>query len=293
MADLSFSEFNRIVGILWGTVTRGDQFLSKTLSEAISHAAARSGRASSTHIARELHLLFLPLETMGVSQLPPAHTLTKRLHKQWAYHHCVHSVLSQAYPLQAEGDESVAYALYVLHAVKNLTVAQYEADADKILRIALTAMQKAEFPDVEAAFAVVLHILSQDPRLVKDHVASIVTTCKHVYTKSLPTRTATSSDSKPPPLSPAGEDGGAAPSPWTSLPWGEFVPRAQTDADRARLREKSVVLLRRLGRDLDEMDVRAQADEVMSHLETVLGDQFRYIRQLAQVAKSGWMKLQG
>lgn len=287
MADLSFSQFNRIVGILWGAIARGDQFLSKTLSEAISHAAAKSGRVSSKHTARELHLLFLPLETL-CPNLPPAYTITKRLHKQWAYHHCVHPILTRAYPLQPEGDESVAYAIYALHAVKNLTLAQYEADADKILRIALIAMHKAvEHPDIEAAFSVVLHILGRDPRLVKDHVASVVGACKHVYTKAAGPPSSLSGDNTEP-------QGGT--DPWGSLPWGELGGGAAAAAGgdptgRAKLRETSVYLLQRMARELDEMAARACADEVIVHLETVLGDQLRYIRQLAQAAKGAWLKL--
>lgn len=280
MSDLSLSHFNRIIGILWGAIARGDQFLSKTLSEAISHAAARSGRARSNHVARGLHLLLLPLETLCPA-LPPAHTITKRLYKQWAYHHCVHPILQRAYPLQPEGDESVAYAIYTLHAANALTFAQYEADANMILRVALAAMQHgaAEYPDVEAAFGVVLHILARDPRLVRDHAASVVGACKHVYARAAVAARPQKND--------------VAPGPWRSLPWGELgTGQAGDDPDgRAELRERSVYLLHRLARQLDEMAARACADEVVAHLETVLGDQLRYIRQLAQAAKGEWLKL--
>lgn len=291
MTELSFPQFNRIVGILWGAIARGDQFVSKSLSEAISHAAARSGRVRSNHVARSLHLIFLPLETLCPA-LPPAHTTTKRLHKQWAYHHCVHPILPHAYPLQPESDESVAYATYALHAARALTLAQYEADADRILRVALATMKRhgadaAEHPDVEAAFAVVLHILARDPKLVKDHAASIVGACKHVY--------ATAAVAAPQHDDAAAVAAAATPGPWRSLPWGELgAGRAGDDpAGRAELRERSVYLLHRLARQLDEMAARACADEVVVHLETVLSDQLRYIRQLAQAAKADWLKLLG
>lgn len=280
---MSLAQFNRIVGNLWGAVTRGDRFLSKSLSEAISHAVAKCDRSRSHHVARGLHILFLPLDTLYAA-LPPAHVITKRLHKQWAYHHCVHGVLNLAHPPQPESDESVAYAIYVLHAARALSPAQYEADADKILRIALVVMHKAvEHSDIEAALAVTLDILAKDARLVGNHAASVMAACVHVYTKALVSSKHNASAEHQEPSSP-----------WRSLPWGEISGGSVSGGSataRAELRERSVYLLLRLARDLDEPAARPRADEVIAHLETVLGDQLRHIRQLAQAAKGAWLKL--
>lgn len=277
MAGIPSDKFFRIISILWGALTRGDQFISKHLVDAISHAAVKSGRLS---IARQCQTILLSMGDLH-SSTPPAHTLEKRLYKQRTYHQCVRPALESAYPLQPESVDSVISAVYVLHTVKHLTLAQYEQDADKIMRVALIAMQKAEFADIDAAFTIILHVMTENPRLIKDHIASIVATCKRVYIKF----------AVPSARGPRQQGNESCANLWRTSTTDNSRPMPETDADRAILRKKSVVLLQRLALELDELASRGMAEGVLLHMEIVLGDQHRYIRQLARVAKDAWVKL--
>lgn len=281
--DMPIQDLSYMEGILWGAIARGDRFISKSLSQAISDAAAKSGPIIGNNIARDMAQIVLPMDSVS-DTTPPAHTIEKRLHRQWAYFHCVQPILQKAYPLHPEDSESVTYAIYVLNTVQHLTLAQYETDAEKILRIALASMQKAEYPEVDAAFTIVLHIVNQDPKLVKDHVASIVAACRQIYVRAArPSGSALQNDLV---------DGSSNPDPWKVQQPGVSKPSAFGKSEnRDEIRRKSIRLLKTLCKQLNEVESRAYAGEVMVHLEEVLGDQRRHIRQLAQVAKRAWSSL--
>lgn len=287
MASMSSENFFHVMSILRGAITRGDQFISKVLLEAISHAAVKSGRLP---IARQCQIIFLSVGG-GLHPGDPAHTVEKRLHKQRTYHQCVQPALESAYPLQPESVDSVISAVYILHTVKHLNLAQYEQDADKILRVALTAMQKADFADIDACFAIILHVMTENPRLIKDHIASIVATCKRVYVRFAATSSEASSHPQKIVLPTSQEGDEGSPDLWKTTTTDEPRPMPETDADRALLRKKSVILLQRLALELDELASRSLAEGVLLHMEIILGDQHRDIRQLARVAKEAWAKL--
>lgn len=279
--DMSLRDLSYMEGILWGAIARGDRSITKSLSEAIADAAVKSGRIGGNNVARDMAQIVLPMDRVS-DTISPAHTIEKRLHKQWAYFHCIQPVLQKAYPLHSEDSDSVTYAIYVLNTVQHLTLAQYESDAEKVLRIALASMQKAEYPEVDAAFTIVLHIVNQDPKLVKDHVASIVTACKQVYVRAAK------------PSGPAPRDIGDGSSNtdfWKVQQPGAYKLASGKSESRDEIRRKSVRLLKTLCKQLNEVESRAYAGEVMVHLEEVLGDQRRHIRQLAQVAKRAWASL--
>lgn len=275
MGEAFTNSLPRITSILRGAISRADRFITKDLEEAIPLAAAKSDRI---HVARELQSIFQPIN-FSHDDLPPGHIIEKPLYKQRAYHRLVHPILPHAYPLKPESLESVAYAVYVLHAVQGLRPAQYEGDAAQILRIALAATQKAENYEANAALSIVLKIVVQDPKLVQDHVPSVIAASKHVYANASSTAIA----------NPMQVDQQGDASPW-KIPAGETQPRGMS-VDRATLRRKSVQLLNVLAGELDQVSGRPYARGVCAHLQMVLGDQQRNIRGLAQTAKKTWSQL--
>lgn len=272
MANMEETRFRRIVSILVGAMTRGDRFIDKALEEAISHAAVKSGPRRGGLIARFLCKIFAEPTDLGPLIKNP-------IHRQRTYHQCVHPVIQAAYPLQPEKDDSVIYAVFILHAVKQLTLEQYEGDADRIVRIALAAMQKAaHIQDVEAACSVLLDILKREPALLQDHVSSIVAASQHVYLNAarkvaLPhTRSGASAE----------EDSILA----DTNPWG---PKFSTDRGRLAVRKRCVRILMVLPQQMDDRVVRPDANGVLAFLLEVLADRAREVRHLAQTARNAWL----
>lgn len=264
MANIEETNFRRIVSILIGAMTRGDRFIDKDLIEAISHAAVKSGSQQGRHHARFLSKVLASPTDLGALIKNP-------IHRQRTYHQCVHPVIGNAYPLQPEKQEdSVIYAVFVLHAVKQLTLDQYEGDADRIVRIALAAMQKATHnQDIDAACSIILDILKREPGLLQDHVTSIVAASQHVYANA--TRKIASAEN---------EDS------VVTNPWG---PAFSTDGGRLAVRKRCIRILKVLPQQMDDRVVRPDANGVLAFLLEVLADKAREVRHLAQTARNAWL----
>lgn len=259
MANMEETRFRRIVSILIGAMTRGDRFIDKDLVEAISHAAAKSGPRQGRRVARFLSKVFVSPSDLGPLIKNP-------IHRQRTYHQCIHPVIGDAYPSQPEQDNSVIYAVFVLHAVKQLTLEQYEGDADRIVRIALAAMQKAtHIKDIDAACLIILDILKHEPALLQDHVSSIVAASQHVYLNAAT----------------AAESGNE------NNPWG---PALSTDSGRLAVRKRCIRILRVLPQQMDDRVVRPDANGVLAFLLEVLADRAREVRHLAQTARNAWLR---
>lgn len=265
MADIEEPKFRRIVSILIGAMTRGDRFIDKDLIEAISHAAVKSGPRQGRHVARFLSKVFTSPTDLGSLIKNP-------IHRQRTYHQCVHPVIGNAYPLQPEKkqEDSVIYAVFVLHAAKQLTLDQYEGDAHRIVRIALAAMQKAtHIQDIDAACSIILDILKREPALLQDHVSSIVAASQHVYTNA--TRKVLAVET----------EYGAV-----SSSWG---PAFSTDSGRLTVRKRCIRILKVLPQQMDDRVVRPDANGVLAFLLEVLADKAREVRHLAQSARNAWL----
>lgn len=263
MANMEEMRFRRIVSILVGAMTRGDRFIDRGLVEAISHAAVKSGSRQGKHIARFLSKIFAEPTDLGILIKNP-------IHKQRTYHQCVHPVIANAYPLQPEQDNSVIYAVFVLHAVKQLSLDHYESDADRIVRIALAAMQKTmHIQDTEAACTILLDILKREPALLRDHVSSIVAACQHVYLDASK-RVAAPEDCS------------------QSSHWG---PAFAMGNGRLAVRKQCIRILKALPRQMDDRVVRADANGVLAFLLEVLADRAREVRHLAQTARNAWLNV--
>lgn len=191
------------------------------------------------------------------------------IHRQRTYHQCIHPVIGDAYPSQPEQDDSVIYAVFVLHAVKQLTLDQYEGDAERIVRIALAAMQKAtHIQDIDAACSIILNILKHEPALLQDHVLSIVAASQHAYLNAaVTTRAELENDSSP---------------------WG---PALSTDSGRLAVRKRCIRILRVLPQQMDDRIVRPDANGVLAFLLEVLADRAREVRHLAQTARNAWLRV--
>lgn len=265
MADIPEDKFRRMVCILVGAMARGDRYIDRDLEDAVSHAAVKGGPHRGKLMARFL-------SNIVTEPSNPGYLIRNPIHRQRTYNRCVHPVLKDAYPLQPEGSDSVTYAVYVLHAVKQLTLDQYEEDVDKVIRIALAAMQKAvHIHDVDAACSIILHILKREPSLLQDHVSSIVAASKYVYLNAAQKVVATS-----------------IPADTATDPW---KPVYANEDGRFIVRKKTIRLLKALPQQIDERFVRPEANVVLAFLLEVLADKAREVRQLAQPARNAWLRI--
>lgn len=277
LANIPAEKLSCITGILWGAITRGDRFITKGLQDAIAHAAAKSGAISGNDFARLLARVFLPLGRFLDPTFTPGFIISKPLQSQRAYYHCVHPILSNAYPLNAETEDAVCLAIYVLHAVKQLNVDQYEQDADKIFRIALTAMKKAKcVEDIDAAATVVHHIIDNRTTLAKHHWNTVLEAQRAMYHNAHPFQNDARS------LNAANPND----------PWMQNTNmRPETEDDRTELRKKSLRMSALVAKKADRSKRPDDyATTELMHLTTTSGDKVREIRALTQRTKSDWLR---
>ncbi|KAK2609826.1 hypothetical protein N8I77_003305 [Diaporthe amygdali] len=276
---LELREVCRFAAILAGAFSRRDR-PAAALASTVSHAAAKGGAETGPYIARILSQLF---SSSKKGLLDPAnHTIQKPLYLQWTYQQCVQPILGLAYPLSRKNN-SVVYSIYVLHAVKHLSLGHYADDAPNVVRIVLAAMQKATNSyDIEAACGIALQVLSGDPALFRSHVASLVKAAKNVYGRALPVPVVY--DLAPVTAQDEGE--------WPAEK-KEFAQRGRFKyvGDREKIRRMALRTLEVLPAQLDENDLRAYADEVRVHLAVALGDRVRDVRRASEAAQSAWSKI--
>lgn len=277
LANMPAEKLSSITGILWGAITRGDRFITKGLQDAIAYAAAKSGSISGNDLARLLARIFLPLGRFLDPTFTPAFIISKPLQGQRAYYYCVQPTLSDAYPLSAETEDAVCLAIYILHAVKRLNVDQYEQDADKIFRIALTAMKKAKYvEDIDAAATVVHHIIYNRPALAKHHWNTVLEAERAMYHNAQPFQKNVESSTAVNP----------------NDPWMRNASiRLDTEDDRTELRKKSLRLSALVARNAERIkgSENYSMTELM-HLTTASADKIREIRGLVQKTKNDWLR---
>lgn len=277
VTNMPMDKLASITGILWGAMARGDRFITKGLQDTIAHAAAKSGSVSGNDFVRLLARIFLPFGRFLEPTLTPAFIVSKPLQGQRAYYYCVQPVLSDAYPLSAETEDAVCLAIYVLHAVKRLAVDQYEQDAEKIFRIALTAMRKAKFvEDIDAAATIVHHIISNRTALAKPHWNTVLEAERAMYHNAHPFQN--------------NEESHHAVD--SSNPWLRNInARPETEDDRTELRKKSLRLSALVAKKADrtKRPENYSTTELM-HLTTASADKIREIRALVQKTRNDWLR---
>lgn len=266
-----------MTGILWGAIARGDRFIAKGLQDAIANAAAKSGSIGGNDFVRLLARIFLPLGRFLEPTFTPAFIVSKPLQGQRAYYYCVQPVLSNAYPLSAETEDAVCLAIYVLHAVKRLDVDHYEQDADKIFRIALTAMKKAKYvEDIDAAATIVHHIISNCTALAKPHWNTVLEAERAMYHNAHPFENEEASSHAVD----------------SSNPWLRNTnARPETEEDRTELRKKSLRLSALVAKRADrtKRPENYSTTELM-HLTTASADKIREIRALVLKTRKDWLR---
>lgn len=275
MASISAEKLSIITGILWGAITRGDRFVTKGLQDAIGRAAVKSNDA-----ARLLARIFSPLERFVCPTFAPAYLISKPLSGQRAYYHCVSPVLSRAYPLSEENEGSVSLAIYVLHSVKHLNVAQYEQDVDRIFRLAVTAMTKAKYmEDLDAAAKIVYHIIQTRTTLAKQYWSTILSASRTLYNNAQPFGpSATATEASP------------------DNHWARNVSiRPETEEDRTELRKKSLRISALVAQKTDRPEpqsLQRSRDiivEELMHLTTASADKIREIRAMVLQTRGRWL----
>ncbi|KAG6042061.1 hypothetical protein E4U41_006182 [Claviceps citrina] len=159
------------------------------------------------------------------------------------------------------------FSIAVLFMVKHMSYSVYEADADRILRVALAILQNlGTGPDGLAALQVIKDILVEASDKAQDHIRSLVKTCTVIFSN----REEPWSRARPEWL-PAGYGAGAG------------DPQVQTRCGKLALE-----ILGGLPRMFEPRHLLAFEPQVQRDLSTACGHQVRELRSTARLARGAW-----
>jgi DNA repair/transcription protein MET18/MMS19 len=113
----------------------------------------------------------------------PNYAVVKPLWMQRVYFELITPVLRQALDSSLEADVRKRYGVAVILMLRHMTFSIYEADADKVLTIAILTAQRPDSPiESLAALDVLQNILLEAPEKGQDHLHSIVNICVPAFT---------------------------------------------------------------------------------------------------------------
>ncbi|KAG5952741.1 hypothetical protein E4U53_000011 [Claviceps sorghi] len=158
------------------------------------------------------------------------------------------------------------FSIAVLFMVKHMSFSIYEADADKVLRIAIATLQNlGPGPDGLAALQVIKDILVEASDKAQDHVRSLVKMCTVIFTNE------TSPSTARPEWLPAGYGGG--------------LGSLQVQAGCGKL---ALEIVGGLPRMFEPRHLLALEPQVQRHLSTACGHRVRELRSTARLARGAW-----
>lgn len=134
-----------------------------------------------SELGRRLEMIVAPQQPLSKEN----YAIVKPLWLQRVYFQLVSPMLEAANGQDAQVQDQQIKANFgtgVLLMVKHMNFTIYEADSDKILRIAIASAQKNEIgPDTKAALDVLKNTLIEAPEKGKDHLRSIIKICVAVF----------------------------------------------------------------------------------------------------------------
>ncbi|KAG5927975.1 hypothetical protein E4U42_001452 [Claviceps africana] len=158
------------------------------------------------------------------------------------------------------------FSIAVVFMVKHMSFSIYEADADKILRIAIAILQNlGPGPDGLAALQVIKDILVEASDKAQDHVRSLVRMCTVVFTNR-----ASPSTARPE---------------WLPADYGGGPGSLQVQAGCGKL---ALEIVGGLPRMFEPRHLLALEPQVQRDLSTACGHRVRELRSTARLARGAW-----
>ncbi|KAH8675443.1 Dos2-interacting transcription regulator of RNA-Pol-II-domain-containing protein [Xylariales sp. PMI_506] len=201
------------------------------------------------------------------------HAIVKRLKGQWIYNQLLKPNLQNCFvqlsdtTQLAEAEQvSTNYSVVVFAMLKHLDWSVWADDAAQILRIvikSLTAFGTSK--DINVALSVLVQILTQEPKLLKSHITTLITNILAVYEMA--------SNVATPPKSIADPHKGT-----------------MSRKDAALCRKSCLQFVGRLAEPglYDESSLRPHRHVVLRGLSQACGDRAREVRQIAIVSRQAW-----
>ncbi|KAF7564082.1 hypothetical protein G7046_g78 [Stylonectria norvegica] len=214
------------------------------------------------HLGRRLEMIVAPQPALTKEN----YAIVKPLWMQKVYFELASPMLQIAIGADAEIQDAqtkASFSIGVLLMVKHMNFPIYEADADKILRIAIAIAQSTGTgPDAKAALDVLRKTLVEAPEKGQDHLRSITDICITAFSN------------KPAPSSAA----------W--LPQEPSDPEAQAGCGKLGLE-----IIGGLPRMFESRYLVPLAAQVERELTIACGHRVRDLRRTARLARAAWTEL--
>ena len=158
------------------------------------------------------------------------------------------------------------FSLATLLMVKNLSFSIYEADASKILRIAIGCAQNFGCSsEGMAALEVIKNVLVEAPEQAQEHIRSLIKICTGIFTNR-----ERRSDERPD---------------WLPAEYTPSIRRPDIEAGCGKL---SLEIVGGLPRMFEARHLLAYEPQVQRDLSTACGHRIRHLRGTARLARGAW-----
>lgn len=219
------------------------------------------------HLARRLEMIVAPQQPLTKEK----HAIVKALWMQKVYFEMVNPMLQAALGQNTEVQDPLIktnFSIAVLLMVKHMNFQIYEADADKILRIAIGIAQNVgSGPDVQAALDVLKNILIESSDKGQDHIRSIIKICVASFSSK------PSSAQRPE---------------WLSA---DYASSANSLESQAGCGKMGLEILGGLPKMFESQDLVPHAPQVQRELTIACGHRVRDLRKTARLARQAWIGL--
>lgn len=220
------------------------------------------------HLGRRLEMITAPQKPLAKEN----YAIVKPLWMQKVYFELVNPMLQAALGTNSDIQDPLIktnFSIGVLLMVKHMTYAIYEADADKILRIAIGIAQNiGAGPDVQAALDVLKNILVEASEKGQDQLRSIIKICIATFSNK-----ATSTHKRPD---------------W--LP-EDYASGANDLENQAGCGKMALEIIGGLPKMFESQYLVPHAPQVQRELTIACGHQVRDLRRTARLARQAWADL--
>ncbi|KAG5983425.1 hypothetical protein E4U55_008195 [Claviceps digitariae] len=227
--------------------------------------SAPDSSCSGYHLARGLEIIVAPQRFLTKESF----AIVRLLWLQKLYVALIQPLLDAALGNDATITDPLIkthFSIAVLFMVKHMSYSIYEADADKIVRIAIVILQNlGSGPDGLAALQVIKDILVEASDKAQDHIRSLIKMCTAIFTNKVS-------------LSKARPE-------WLPADYGAGLGSPQVQAGCGKL---ALEIVGGLPRMFEPRHLLAFEPQVQRDLSTACGHSVRELRSTARLARGAW-----
>ncbi|CAM1503030.1 Fc.00g078060.m01.CDS01 [Cosmosporella sp. VM-42] len=217
------------------------------------------------HLARRLEMLVVPQQPLTKEN----YAIVKPLWMQKVYFELVNPMLQTAIGANSDVQDPLIktnFSIAVLLMVKHMSFPIYEADADKILRVAIGLAQNiGAGPDVQAALDVLKNTIVEAPEKGQDHLRSITNICIASFSNNSSTK-----QERPE---------------WLSADYASGANDAETQAGCGMI---GLEIIGRLPKIFESRHLVPHSRRVERELTIACGHRVRDLRRSARLARQAW-----